>query len=166
VYWNGGEPNNSGANENALQMLSGSSGNWNDLQENSGTMGYVVEYGGNGETLTYPAATSNVNINIAYVPTVYLATTNGSSNVTYRTATSLTATINPAGKITFYANGKAIPGCKNMNASVYTATCSTWKPSQQNTIKLTATLLPTNGSYSSGTSPVVVVTAAPRSTLR
>lgn len=57
--WNPNEPNNSGGNENALELLSGTSGLWNDLSETSNlnTRGYIVEYGGNGETLSYPTAT-------------------------------------------------------------------------------------------------------------
>jgi len=44
-YWNNGEPNQSG-NEDALQILSGGSGQWNDLPSDSNTMPYVVEYSG------------------------------------------------------------------------------------------------------------------------
>lgn len=51
--WNSSEPNDSGSNEDALQILSGGSGKWNDLPiSGSNTDGYVVEYGGRGETIT------------------------------------------------------------------------------------------------------------------
>ena len=43
--WNGGEPNNSSP-ETVLQFLAGTSGLWNDLNENSGSLPYVIEYGG------------------------------------------------------------------------------------------------------------------------
>jgi hypothetical protein len=42
-YWNDGEPNQSG-NEDALQILAGGSGQWNDLPSGGNTMPYVVEY--------------------------------------------------------------------------------------------------------------------------
>jgi hypothetical protein len=44
-FWSDGEPNQSG-DEDALQILSGGSGYWNDLPANSHTMPYVVEYSG------------------------------------------------------------------------------------------------------------------------
>ena len=42
--WNSGEPNNYNGNEDALQMLAGTSGIWNDLPHASGTLPMVVEY--------------------------------------------------------------------------------------------------------------------------
>ena len=66
--WNGGEPNGSGTSgESALQMLSGSSGQWNDLQASSSsyTLPYVVEYGGMpGDTLTYTPVSRTLPITV------------------------------------------------------------------------------------------------------
>jgi hypothetical protein len=58
VNWNRGEPNG-GTNENAMQLLAGGTGKWNDLREAhtdpAAILGYVVEYGGiAGETATLP----------------------------------------------------------------------------------------------------------------
>ena len=44
--WNSGEPNDSGGNEDAGEIYSTNNGLWNDLPANSGTLGYVAEYGG------------------------------------------------------------------------------------------------------------------------
>lgn len=67
--WNRGEPNG-GSTENAMQILAGGAGKWNDLREAhtdpAALMGYVVEYGGiAGETQTLPSATRTVNFNLA-----------------------------------------------------------------------------------------------------
>ena len=66
--WNNGEPNGySGNDENALQIVSGGTGQWNDLQQNSGqqTLGYVVEYGGMaGDALTYGSASRTITANV------------------------------------------------------------------------------------------------------
>lgn len=70
--WNAGEPNNdSGAGGglpgygDALQVIAGGSGKWNDLWANGTTKleYYLVEFGGKGETPTYPARTRNVLVN-------------------------------------------------------------------------------------------------------
>ncbi len=48
-FWSAGEPNNTGANEDALQVLFGGSGVWNDIQAGGTgiwTLPYVVEYSG------------------------------------------------------------------------------------------------------------------------
>jgi len=42
--WNNGEPNNSSP-ETALQILTGGAGNWNDLNEDSASLPYVIEFG-------------------------------------------------------------------------------------------------------------------------
>ena len=160
VNWNGSEPNNSGG-ESALQMLSGSSGQWNDLNEASGTMGYVVEYGGiSGETISYAAATTTINVNIAYASTIAVGLTNSSSTATYRAVSQLTATISPDGKVTFYANGKAIPGCKNKSGTT-SATCN-WKPAQIGRINISASFVPNSNNYPNSAAPPALIVVSAR----
>ncbi|MBN1906739.1 MAG: filamentous hemagglutinin N-terminal domain-containing protein, partial [Deltaproteobacteria bacterium] len=43
VNWNTGEPNDSGSNEDALQLGAGLTGQWNDLPNASSTLGSIVE---------------------------------------------------------------------------------------------------------------------------
>ena len=45
-YWNNTEPNNYEGNENALQILTGGTGWWNDLLSSAQYLPYVVEYSG------------------------------------------------------------------------------------------------------------------------
>ena len=66
----------------------------------------------------------------------------------YRVATTLTATTNVAGKVTFYANNKKIAGCVGKSTSANSATC-VWKPSQHSRIILSAQVNPTDSNYSS-----------------
>jgi VCBS repeat-containing protein len=63
--WNGSEPNDS-AGEDALQLLSGGTGKWNDLPSNSSLLPYIVEFGGKGESVTYPSRTRNVRVAYSY----------------------------------------------------------------------------------------------------
>ena len=74
--WNSSEPNNFNGNETVLQILSGGTGLWNDLNEfsSSQTLGYIVEYGGNGEALTYAAAHRTITASIVPAATTVAVT--------------------------------------------------------------------------------------------
>jgi uncharacterized repeat protein (TIGR02543 family) len=64
--WNGSEPNNSSGNENAMQILTGGTGKWNDLADNSSTLNYIVEFGGKvGDSETYGAVNRVLPITIS-----------------------------------------------------------------------------------------------------
>lgn len=66
--WNNGEPNGSGGGEDALQILSGATGEWNDLPHTSGTLPFIIEYGAPGETLATANATANKVLTIISAP--------------------------------------------------------------------------------------------------
>ena len=69
INWNSGEPNGTTtAGESAMQLLSGGSGQWNDLQASDGSqlLGYVVEYGGMpDDNQTYTSATRILPITVS-----------------------------------------------------------------------------------------------------
>lgn len=68
------------------------------------------------------------------------------SSAIFRTTTLLTVTVSEAGKVTFYAQGKVIPGCKarpTITSASITATCS-WRPSQRTAVPITAKFAPTS----------------------
>ena len=89
----------------------------------------------------------------------------GSQSAIFRTTTVLTATVNTGGKVTFYQQGKPIPGCRSIptyvSGSNIVATCN-WKPSLHGTPSLKAVLSPTSAGYSGATSYAVSINAAPR----
>lgn len=89
-------------------------------------------------SLTFPQATfSSFSLNVP---------------ATFRSEVTLTATLAGAGmdgKVTFYANGKKIPGCINVPSSALVATC-TWKAATRGSVNLAATVLPTDTSIPSG----------------
>jgi hypothetical protein len=101
-------------------------------------------------------------INAPIAPTAILTTTvslSGGSSAIFRSSTTLTATASTSGKVTFYANGKKIPGCINISttgASPFTATCA-WRPAIHNSVALKATFKPYTGlsSSSSVLTPIV-----------
>jgi hypothetical protein len=97
-------------------------------------------------TLTVSASASTITISIA----------GGVITVTKGKAIVITASVNTAGKVKFFANGKVIGGCAAKSATT-SATCS-WKPAiQGQSVALTALLDPTSGSYSNVRSPALNV---------
>ena len=59
----------------------------------------------------------------------------------YRSASVLTANVNAVGKATFFAQGKAIPGCKNLTTTISSVTC-TWVPSMHTYVNISVSYAP------------------------
>ena len=84
-----------------------------------------------------------VTISAVAPPSITLTSSSG-QNVAYKGQNfSLQVSIDQAGKITFYADGKKIAGCINLSASVGVKTCS-WKPTVQKSVRIYATIGPLN----------------------
>jgi hypothetical protein len=69
-------------------------------------------------------------------------------NLVFRQPKLITVVASAAGLVTFRVAGKVLPGCKNKvvsNANLLTTMCS-YKPSNRNYVKVTATLVPTSAS--------------------
>lgn len=147
VNWNTSEPNNSLNNENALQILSGGGGQWNDLLENSTTMGYVVEYGGNGETLQYPTASRTITVNIP-IPAPTFGTPTSAAH-------GFTATISNYSASYSYETVTVSAGSVSRSGS--TITVSGLSPSQSATI----TMVAKNGTATSPNGSVTGIALAP-----
>jgi hypothetical protein len=89
---------------------------------------YIVEISGS-ECAPPPSTTISLSV---------------SNTPSYRTATALTATVNAQGKVTFFANGKRIPGCISRitsGISPITATCN-WRPTQRGSVRVHAVFTP------------------------
>jgi hypothetical protein len=84
-------------------------------------------------------------------------------------ATTITVTINVAGKVRFFVGGKRISTCKDRTTSgTYpnnSATCS-WRPAVTGRQILTATLTPTDNTFSASTSASTTVQVVRRGTTR
>jgi hypothetical protein len=80
------------------------------------------------------------------------------SSATYRQSIVITANISTVGgdgKVTFFANGKKIPGCIRRPSVSLVATCS-WRPNNRGAIVITASIAPTDSSLvTSYSSPVI-----------
>jgi len=96
--------------------------------------------------VTYSAAWTPPSITGTSIP----------KNANYRTSVSLTATVNSNGKVTFYALGKVISGCRSIaitNLNGGTVTCS-WRPSRRGSVNISVYFL--SGAYSDSSPPVAI----------
>ena len=105
-------------------------------------------------TLLTPAAPTTVSLSVA----------GNVRSVIKGNSINLTAVVGSPGRITFYVNGKRIPGC--INRSVTTSIECSWKPPVQGSVSITAVLIPTDTSFTQTTSSNLALTASKRTTTR
>ena len=113
---------------------------------------------GNTAVVTSSVATLTVT---QATPTIGLSIPIGSTTIAaYRSTITLTLTSNAPGKIGLKANGKWIPGCRNL--AITTSVICNYKPSLHGQIAITASFEPTStANYSSvTTSPAYIVGTA------
>lgn len=96
---------------------------------------------------------------------ISIAAASGSNTAIFRTAKSLTATVNTPSRVTFYQNGKKIAGCIKILSSGGSAIC-TWKPSRRGNLVLTADGVPLDSSYLSATAQSLNILVSDRSNAR
>ncbi len=94
--------------------------------------------------------------NTQLTPTSHtIALASGLSTAVYRTASTLRSTTDVEGKVTFFFNGKRIPGCINIQTISRIANC-TWKPSAVNYNNITARVVASGGSLTTSTLRIFV----------
>jgi hypothetical protein len=124
-----------GSNDSSTNRgAGGGGGSYNSGTNQSATEGFNSSDG--YVTITFlvdPAATS-VDLSIAG----NVSSASKSSNI------ALTATVGAPGKITFFANGKRIPGC--ISKIVTTSIICNWKPPTRGSVAVSATLIPNDAS--------------------
>jgi hypothetical protein len=154
VSFSGNEANSFGKNSPTV------SNGWQMIL--SGGSFLVTSVGASFTYSSYPIA----RIILSTPTTIQLSISGGSSLVRYRTPTTIQATVNSDGPVTFYANGKKIPGCVKKRSSAGVASCS-WKASTHSQIALTARVTPTDSvNYAPQTSAPLTVQASKRTGTR
>jgi hypothetical protein len=139
---------------------------WNNHGAGTQDLGLGSQPGGQPDwTFAGAAEWNNTNFKVqVFVGTAVSASTINAPTISgaqvKSKATTLTATTNAAGKVTFYAGTKRIPGCVGkltVNVSgTQTATCS-YKPNTSGQLRYWAQLVPTSSSFTGSTSPITVV---------
>jgi hypothetical protein len=97
-----------------------------------------------------------------------LGLSGGATTAVYRSATTISAEVSVASKVTFRVGGTIISGCKNKStsgSSPFVATCS-WKPSKHGMYSITATANPNSNSYTASSATPVQVMVLRRATPR
>jgi hypothetical protein len=110
------------------------------------------------DSSNYESATST-SLSITVVTgesSVTLQLAGGVTEASKSQAINIIASVDQAGKISFYVDGKKIPGCFNKSASVGNVTCS-WRPAVQKPVIIRATLDPTNSVYNNSQSTLKVL---------
>jgi hypothetical protein len=119
-------------------------------------------------TVSLPDATTfqfSLENNTSTPVVATLGTQSGSLKADYRTVTPLTVSVDTQSKVTFYANGKVISGCRNVLSSSGTATCN-WKPSVHGSYRIYAAANPVSSSYVAANTSAITVGVAARTNKR
>jgi hypothetical protein len=94
------------------------------------------------------ATTSTLSITVVNgVTSLALSLAGGVTQAEKGKAIVITATVDQAGRISFFIDGKRIAGCFNKAVSTSSRTC-TWKPSVQKQVTISSRLVPTNIAFS------------------
>ncbi len=102
------------------------------------------------------ATTSTLSITVVNgVTSLALSLAGGVTQAQKGRAIVITATVDQAGRISFFVDGKRIPRCFNKAVSTSSKTC-TWKPSIQKQVTISSRLVPTNSAYSTATESMKV----------
>ena len=119
-------------------------------------------------TVSAPDSTSfqfSLENNTSTPVTATLATQSGSLRADFRTVTPLTVNVDSQSRVTFYANGRVIAGCRNIMSSSGTATCN-WKPSVHGSYRIYAAANPVSTSYVAANTPTIWMSVAARTSKR
>lgn len=114
------------------------------------------------DALTFQFSLEN-NVSTPVVATI--ATQSGSLRADFRTVTPLTVNVDSQSRVTFFANGKTIAGCRNILSSAGSATCN-WKPSVHGPYRIYAAASPLSNSYIAANSPTISVSVVARTNRR
>lgn len=122
--------------------------------------------GGSTYILTYSApgvssVTQNITLANTAPATITLSLSTNLLTAEKGKISTINAAVSTPGKVTFYANGKVIPGCIKKSATT-SALCN-WKPTIQGRVtQLNALLIPNSSSYQNVFSPILGITGTRR----
>lgn len=146
-----------GSGGSAISAVSGSSAASNTGRGGNAGGGANASSGGGGN-----GGSGVVYLKYSTTPIAFnsLGVQGGASTAVFRRNVTLEGNIASPGTITFYADGKRIPRCANMDASGsgsnFLATC-TWQPSRRGAVRISALAKPTAALFANRTSTQITV---------
>jgi len=132
----------------------------------SSTPGYGTGGDGQRGTAANGATGARGVVIVKYRNISSMTTSVAAGSFNYRTAKAITATPSTNGRLTFRANNKIIPNCKNLVAVMNVARTCSYRASNRGNVNLTVTLVPTDGGMSTITSQIGSFFVNPRSASR
>jgi hypothetical protein len=108
------------------------------------------------ENATYNAVSSSGTV-VTFTTTARSIGISVATTMTYQSANVITVNVGTAGKVNFLQNGKVIPGCGEVRASVTSPATCTWRPSTLGSVSVVAEITPTNTSLALSRSIPVAV---------
>ena len=141
----------------------------NSLTGLSPTTLYKITVTALGDNVSYADSNESTQTSVttlAGISTISLAITAGNNPPKKLGSSTITASINTAGTVTFFYNSRPLH-CLPLTVVVAGATVTCiWKPIISGSVRVTANLAPSSGSYSASTSPPLYLTVGTRSTSR
>jgi hypothetical protein len=105
---------------------------------------------------TYNAVSSSGTV-VTFTTTARSIGISVATTMTYQSSNVITVNVGTAGKVNFLQNGKVIPGCGEVRASVTSPATCTWRPSTLGSVSVVAEITPTNTSLALSRSIPVAV---------
>ena len=122
-----------------------------------GSVSLTAEYAPTDASNYETSTSSTLSITVVNgVSSVNLQLAGGVLEVPKGQSINIIAAIDQAGKVSFYVDGKRLPGCFNKTFSAGNAICA-WKPAIQKQVSIRVTLNPTNSVYNNSSSTLSVL---------
>jgi hypothetical protein len=143
-----------------------------------GGAGCNATSGGGGSSYIHPTLVTNssnslnttvshgsvmISYTVVTLATITLSAISGTP-AAYRKSLTIRATASSAGRLTFYANGKRIPGC--ISRTVTTSFDCTFKPSSRGAVSIYSSFIPSTNDELANRSSVMTLLLGSRPTLR
>ncbi|CAB4744642.1 unannotated protein [freshwater metagenome] len=126
-----------------------------------GTCRVIATMAGNSEYNSVASDTTTVTFTTAEQSNTAVLSSSAPS-IGYGSATLLTVGVATAGTVEFLQEGRTIPGCSSIRATVTTAATCNWKPSRLGATRVEAIFRPTSNAFAQASTNIMSISVIPR----
>ena len=126
----------------------------------TGTCKVIATMAGNSEYNSVASDTTTVTFTTAEQSNT--AVLSSAASIGYGSATVLTVGVATAGTVEFLQEGRTIPGCSSIRATVTTAATCNWKPSRLGATRVEAIFRPTSNAFAQASTNIMSISVIPR----